>query len=156
MKVTIDQIKKLRIETRAGVMEVRQALTESNSDMEKAKEWLRQKGLDKAAKKSDRETGDGLVEAYVHTGGKVGALVKLTCETDFVARTEEFQKLAREIAMQVASMNPENVEELFKQTYIRDAKRTIEDLVKEAIAKLGENIKVDSFTRLAIEQTSTC
>lgn len=149
MKIDLKMIKQLREETKAGIVEVKKALTESDGDMKKAKEWLVKRGLDKAAKKADRETGDGWIGNYVH-GGKVAALVKLSCETDFVAKTDEFQALAREIAMQVASMNPENIEELLKMSYIRDSKKTIEDLVKEGIAKMGENIQVTEFSRMAI------
>ena len=149
MAVDVKQIKQLRSETKAGIVEVKKALTETNGDMAKAKEWLVKRGLDKAAKKADRETGDGWIGSYVH-GGKVAALVKLSCETDFVAKTDDFQDLAREIAMQVASMNPESVEELLKQNYIRDSKKTIEDLVKEGIAKMGENIVVSEMIRMAI------
>jgi elongation factor Ts len=149
MAVKLSQIKQLRKETKAGMMEVRKALEETNGDLEKAKEWLQKRGMDKAAKKADRETGDGWIGSYVHAG-KVAAMVKLACETDFVAKTEDFQALAREVAMQVASMNPESVEELLQQSYIRDSKKTIEDLIKEAIAKMGENIQVVEITRMAI------
>lgn len=144
-KVSMDQVKQLRQETQAGVMEAKKALEESESDMKKAKAWLVKRGLDKAAKKADRETSEGIVEAYIHTGGKVGALIKLTCETDFVARTEEFKTLARELAMQVASMHPKDVDELLSQDYIRDTSKTVADLVKETIAKVGENIQVAEF-----------
>lgn len=150
MAVSLDLIKKLRKETKAGVMEVRKALEEGKGDFDKAKKWLVKRGLDKAAKKADREIAEGTVASYVHNTGKVAAIVKLGCETDFVAKTEDFQELAKEIAMQVASMNPENVEELLKMSYIRDSKKTIDDLVKAAIAKLGENIQVVEFSRLAI------
>ncbi len=149
MKITADQIKKLRKETRAGMMEVRKALIETGGDMRKAKEWLVKNGLNKAAKKANRETGDGWIGSYVH-GGKVAALVKLSCETDFVAKTDEYQSLAKEIAMQVASMDPKNVQELLEQKYIRDGKKTIEDLVKEAVAKMGENIQITEIVRMAI------
>ena len=149
-KVTMEQIKKLRGETQAGVMEAKQALEESGGKMQQAKAWLVKRGLDKAAKKADRETSEGLVEAYVHTNGKVAALVKLTCETDFVARTEEFKTLARELTMQVASMDPKDVDELLNQGYIRDTGKKVEALIKETIAKVGENIKVTEIKRLAI------
>lgn len=149
-KVTMEQIKKLRAQTQAGVMEAKQALEESDGDIKKAKAWLVKRGLDKAAKKADRETGEGVVAAYIHTNGRVGALVKLTCETDFVARTQEFNTLARELAMQVASMDPINVDKLLTQDYIRDTRRKVGDLVKEAIAKLGENIRIMAFKRLSI------
>ena len=142
----INTIKKLREETQAGVSDVKRALEEAKDDPKKAKELLKEWGVAKAAKKGDRETNVGLVEAYIH-GGRVGALLSLGCETDFVARTPEFKALAHEIAMQVASMNPKTTEDLLKQPYIRDAKVTIENLIKETIAKVGENIKVVAFTR---------
>jgi elongation factor Ts len=146
----ITLLKKLRSETSASIADCRRALEETDNNYDKAVEWLKKRGLEKAEKKADRETHQGLVEAYIHNGGKVGALVVLQCETDFVARTEEFKNLAREIAMQVAAMNPENVEELLKQDYIRDASVTIEKLIKSVIGKLGENITLREFKRLAI------
>ena len=146
MAVSVDLIKKLREETSAGIADCREALEEASGDMDKAKTILKQKGLDKAGSKADREIGAGLVEAYVH-GGRVGSLVTLGCETDFVAKTEEFKHLAKELAMQVASMNPESPEELLKQAYIRDASMTIDDLIKHAVSKLGENIQVVAFSR---------
>jgi len=150
MKIKTELIKKLRKETKAGVMECRKALRESGGDIEKAKKWLLKKGLAKATKRADRATKVGLVEAYIHAGGNIGALVKLTCETDFVIRNKAFKKLAYEVAMQVAATNPKDVKSLLKEEYIRDASKTIDDLVKEAIAKLGENIKVEKILRLQI------
>lgn len=147
-KVTTEDIKKLRGETGAGIMDVRKALTESDGDFEKAREWIRQKGLSRAESKADRETGAGYVFSYVHFNGKVGTLVKLACETDFVAKTDDFQNLGKEIAMQVASAGAENVEELLKQDYLRDTKKTIEDLVKEVSGKTGENINVLDIAKL--------
>lgn len=149
MKVTAQQIKELREKTQAGFSDCKNALEEAKGDMKKAEEILRKKGFEKAAKKSDRETGQGLVESYVH-GGRIGVLVTLLCETDFVARTDEFKILAHEIALQVSSMNPKDTKELLKQDYIRDSSKTIEDLIKEAIAKLGENIKIGDFKRSEI------
>lgn len=154
--IPITLIKKLREQTSAGVADCREALEFSNGDIDKAKEYLRKKGLEKADKKSERETKAGLVFSYIHgaqdkdEGGRVGALVELGCETDFVAKTDDFQKLGHEIAMQVASMAPENVEKLLEQTYIRDSKQAIQDLVKEVIGKLGENIEIRNITRFAI------
>jgi len=150
MKITLDKIKQLRKETKAGVLEVRQALQASKGDHKKAKRWLLEKGLVKASKKTGRATGEGLIEAYVHTDGKTGAIVKLACETDFVAKTKEFRALAHEIAMQVTSMNPKDIDQLLFQEYIRDKSKKVEDLIKEAIAKLGENIKVAEFKALKI------
>ena len=147
-KVTTEDIKKLREETGAGIMDVRKALSESDGDFEKAREWIRQKGLSRAESKSDRETGAGYVFAYVHFNGKVGALVKLACETDFVARTDDFQNLGKELAMQVASMGATTPEELQAQDYLRDAKRTIAELVKETSGKTGENINILAIAKL--------
>lgn len=147
MKISIDDIKKLREETGAGIADCRVALEASGGSFEQAKQWLNKKGLDKASEKSGREVKAGLVEAYVHSGGKIGAMVSLGSETDFVARTEEFRHLAHEIAMQVASMDPKDKDELLKQPYIRDNSVTIGDLIKQSIAKLGENIQVLEFSR---------
>ena len=148
--VNINDLKKLRNETQAGIADCRKALEESKGDYNKAKEWLKKHGMEKAEKKQDRETSQGLVECYVHQNGKVGAMIEILCETDFVARTEEFKKLAHEVAMQVAAMNPKNVDELLKQDYIRDNSMTIEKLIKSVIGKLGENITVRKFVKLEI------
>lgn len=150
MTISLAQIKKLRQQTKAGVMDCRQALEETKGDFDKAKAWLVKNSLTTAAKKMKRETKAGLVEAYVHTDGQLGALVKLSCETDFVAQNKEFKNLAHELAMQVAAMNPKSVKELLNQEYIRDPQKKIEDLIKETIAKLKENIKVEDFARIGI------
>ena len=147
MNISATQIKELRELTQAGFADCKNSLEEAGGDMKKAQEILRKKGFEKAAKKGDRATGQGLVESYVHQNGKVGVLVSLLCETDFVARTDEFKFLAHEIAMQVAAMNPKDTAALLKQEYIRDGSRTINDLVTETIAKLGENIQLGSFSR---------
>ena len=149
MTVSLDLIKQLRDKTSAGVADVRQALEDSKGDLKRAEELLRKKGFEKAAKKGDRVTNAGLIESYVHQG-RVGALVEVRCETDFVARTDEFKTLTHEIAMQVASMNPKDNSALLKQEYIRDPSKTIADLIKEAIAKLGENITVGRFSRFEL------
>lgn len=146
----LEKIKQLREETGCGVMDAKKALEEAGGDMKKAKELVHARGLEKAAKKADRETKEGYVGAYVHTTGKVAAMVNLLCETDFVARNEEFQTLAKEIAMQVASMRPETVEELMEQEYIRDSKQTIESLVKSLSGKVGENITVGEMSLMKI------
>ena len=140
--VDIELLKKLRLETGISLADCRRALEETNGDYKKAQEWLKKQGLEKAEKKSDRETSQGLVESYIHQNGKVGALIQITCETDFVARTEDFKHLAHEVAMQVAAMKPKNIDTLLKQEYIRDGSQTIEQLIKSVIAKLGENIVV--------------
>lgn len=146
----IKLIKKLREETGASISDCSKALEESKGDYDKAIEWLKKRGIEKAEKKADRETNQGLVESYIHQNGKVGAMVEILCETDFVARTDDFKKLSHEIAMQVASMNPKNVDELLKQEYIRDTSVTISDLIKQHIGKLGENIVVKEIKRLEI------
>ena len=150
MSVDLNLLKKLRLETSAGIADCRKALEETGSDYKKAGEWLRKHGLEKASKKEGRETSQGLIESYIHQNGRVGALVEVLCETDFVARTDEFKKLVHEICMQAAAMNPKDVDALLKQAYIRDASKTIEDLVKEAIAKVGENIVVKRLQRFEI------
>ena len=150
MGITIDQIKELREATNAGVMECRQALEETHGDMKAAAEWLLKKGAMKAEKRAERVVNSGLVEAYVHTTGKVVGVVEVACETDFVARTDQFKNLCHELAMQVASMDPKSPEELLKQEYIRDAKKTIEQLVKETIGVLGENIVVRKVVRVGL------
>jgi elongation factor Ts len=150
MAIDLKLIKQLREETQASVADVKKALDEAGGDLKKAKEVLQKKGFEAASKKADRTTEQGVIEAYVHGGGKIGVLVELLCETDFVAKTDEFKQLGHEIAMQVAAMNPKDTEELLKQEYIRDSSKTIEDLRKGAIAKLGENITLKRFERFAI------
>jgi len=150
MKINIEEIKKLRITTGASIADCRIVLEESKGDVEKALDLLRIRGFEKAAKKSDRETSQGLVESYIHQNGRVGALVEVMCETDFVARTDVFKNLVHEICMQTVAMNPKDVKALLKQEYIRDNSKTIEDLIKEAIAKLGENIVVKDLKRFEI------
>lgn len=155
MKIPIEQIKKLREKTGAGISDCRQALESAKGDFEKALEILRQQGREIVAKKAGRVTSQGLIETYVHTDGRVASIVELQCETDFVARTADFKNLAHELALQVASMDPVDVDELLHQEYIRDAasgerSRTIEDLVAEVIAKTGENIKIKRFVRFEL------
>ena|SRR3990167_5106899 len=146
----IELVKKLREETQASVADCRDALEEAEGNYEKAVEWLRKKGIEKAEKKADRETSSGVVESYVHGDGKTGVLVTVLCETDFVARTEEFKNLAHEIALQISAMNPKDVKELLDQEYIRDPQITIGELIKQTIGKLGENIQIREFSRLEL------
>ena len=146
----INDIKKLREQTGAGVIDAKKALEEANGDYNKALEVLKEKGVQKAEKKSEREIKAGRVFSYIHANGVAGSLVKLGCETDFVAKNEEFEKLGKEIAMQVASMNPETVEELLAQDYIRDTSKTIKALITETIAKTGENITVEEVVSYKI------
>lgn len=148
--VDIELLKKLRNETSVSLAECRKALEEASNDYKKALEVLRKSGLEKAAKKSERVVLQGVVDSYIHQNGRIGALVEVACETDFVARTDEFKKLVHEICMQVAAMNPKDVPVLLKQEYIKDGSRTMETLVKETIAKLGENIVIKRLQRFEI------
>lgn len=151
--MNLELIKKLREQTGAGIADCKQALAESNGDMIKAKDWLKQKGLEKSASKTDREVKAGMVEVYSH-GGKLGVVVEVLCETDFVGKTEEFKNLAHELALQIASMDPSSSEELLSQQYIRDNTQTIDQLIKSVSAKLGENIKVGRFERVVLGETN--
>ena len=149
-KVNADQVKKLRGETGTGVMDARRALIEADGDFEEAKKILKAKGAEAVEKRVERTTSQGLIETYTHTGGKVGSMIHLACETDFVAKTDEFKKLALEIAMQVAAMNPENTDELLKQEYIRDSGKSVKELVAETVSKTGENIQIKKIARFAL------
>jgi len=148
--IDVTKVKSLREKTGAGVNECCKALDESNGDLAKAESWLKSRGIEKAAKKEGRETKQGIIESYIHNQGKIGVLVELNCETDFVARTDDFKTLAHELAMQISAMDPKNVEELLKQEYIRDPQLSVGDLVKQTIAKIGENIQVARFSRIAL------
>ena len=163
--VSVDAIRALREETGAGVMDCKRALEAADGDVGRAQDILRQEGIASAAKKSARATNDGVVESYIHSGGRIGVLVEVNCETDFVARTPEFRELAHNLAMQVAAMDPQHVDAedlpegaevnpqedcLMQQAFIRDPSKTIDDLLKETVGKLGENIRVRRFTRFAL------
>ena len=195
MVVDAKLVKTLREMTGAGVLECKKALEETNGNLEEAVELLRKRGIAKAAKKAGRETKEGIIHAYIHAGGRVGVLLELNCETDFVAKNELFKELANELALQIAAMRPQYVSRetvpkeviekegeiareaalaegkpehiaekiaegkvekflkeicLLEQPYIKDDKKTVEDLIKEYIAKLGENIQVRRFTRYEI------
>lgn len=150
MSVTVEQIKTLRAKTGLGIHDVKKALEEAGGDESKAITLLKDWGLSTVAKKADRATGQGLIETYVHGGGRIGAMVEINCETDFVARNEDFKKFVREIALQVASMKPENVETLLKQEYFRDPSLTIEQLLTDTIAKIGENMKINRIARFEL------
>jgi len=195
MAISAAQVKELREKTGAGMMDCKKALTEANGDMEKAIEILREKGLAAAEKKAGRVAAEGLVEAYIHAGGRIGVLVEVNCETDFVAKTEEFRSFVRDIAMQIAAMNPKYVKRdevpedvvnkereilrtqalnegkpehivekivegrlekyfkeicLLEQPFIKDGDKTVEQLVKEKIARIGENISVRRFVRFEL------
>ncbi len=144
------QIKQLRQKTGMSVMECKNALEQAEGDEKKAMEILSKKGAEKAIKKSAREAKQGLIESYIHSNAKIGVLLELNCETDFVARNEEFKTLAHDLAMHIAALEPKNKKELLEQPFIKDESKTIKDLISEAVAKLGENIQVGDFTRLEI------
>lgn len=150
MTFSIELLKKLREETQAGVADCRKALEDAGGDYDKARKLLIERGLEKAEKKEGKETHEGIVESYVHSNGKVGVLVEILCETDFVARNEAFKKLAHEVALQIAAMDPKDTKELLESAYIRDGKLTIAMLVKQTIAIVGENISIGNFSRLSL------
>ena len=172
MKITAANVKELREQCGAGIMDCRKALMESEGNIEKAVEILKQQGLLRAKKKAERTTNQGVVESYIHAGGRIGAMVNLNCETDFVARTNEFKELAHHLAMQVAAMNPlfisrEDIPEdncvdaegnnvapqvacLLLQSDIKCPDRNIQETIDETIAKVGENIQVSQFARFEV------
>ncbi|MFA6005010.1 MAG: elongation factor Ts [Patescibacteria group bacterium] len=146
----VELVKKLRADTGVSIALCNKALNESKDNMEKAKVLLAKWGTEIADKKSDRGTEQGIIASYIHHNRRFGATVTLLCETDFVAKNEGFIKLGNEIAMQIASMQPKTSEELLAQAYIRDSAKTVGQLIKEHITKLGENIKVGEFVRLSL------
>lgn len=199
MAITAEAVKALREKTGAGMMDCKKALQESNGDFDKAIEYLRKKGASIAQKRSDKLANQGVIEAYIHTGGRVGTLIELNCETDFVAKTDDFKRLAKDIAMQVAAMNPRFVSRedvdgsvlekeieiyktqaknegkpdtiaekiaqgrlekfyqefcLLEQSFIKDSTKTVQDLLNEATAKIGENIRVNRFQTFHLGENS--
>jgi len=165
--VSVDQVRDLRDRTGAGIMECKSALVEAGGDIERALAVLQTRGYALAEKRAHRETTQGVVECYIHAGGRLGALVELNCETDFVARTDDFKRLARDLAMQVVATNPLSVSEddlpsgaegdpaelcLVRQPFIKDESRTVDEVVKDVIAKTGENIRVRRFARFELGQ----
>ena len=182
MQITTQMVKDLREQTGAGIMDAKRALETADGDFTKATQILRQQGLDRAEKKSDRSTSQGLVWSYIHggqagqNGGRIGTLVEVNCETDFVARTEDFRTLVRDLAMHIAASNPryvspEDIPEdvlaqgeaefgdrdkfieqvaLLKQPFVKDPRRSIEELIKEQVGKLGENIVVRRYARFEL------
>lgn len=146
----IDRVKKLRNQTSLSVADIRRALEEAGGDEKRALEILSSRGHEIAGKKSSRRAFEGVVESYIHTNRKVGAIVVLHCETDFVAKSPDFLELAHSLAMQIASMNPKDADELMKQSFIKDESFTIRQLIEKYIAKLGENIKVGDFSRFTV------
>ena len=150
MAIAIEDIKHLREQTGGGIIECKKALEDCDGNIEKATELLKKQGVAKAEKKADRVTTAGLIETYVHAGGKVGAMVELLCETDFVARTDDYKNLSHELCLQIAAMDPGSVDNLLEQVYIRDGKTLIKDLIKGIIAKVGENIKIGRIYRVEL------
>jgi elongation factor Ts len=165
MKVSVEAVKELRNRTNVGIADCNKALLEAGGDIEKAVEFLKQRGAAIAERKKDADVGNGIIEAYIHHTRRVGALVELNCETDFVARTAEFRELAHDLAMQVAATAPQflSAEEmppgaeadvqtacLLSQPFIKDPTKTVQEIIAETIAKVGENIKVRRFARFEL------
>ena len=165
MKIHVVRVKELREQSGAGVMQCRNALIEAEGDIEKALQILKKQNLFQAEKKAKRTTSQGLIEAYVHAGGRIGAMIELNCESDFVARTNEFKELAHHLAMQVAAMKPRFISKeeagkgtkiepetdcLLLQPDIKDPDKTVKEVIAETIAKVGENIKVSRFARFEL------
>jgi elongation factor Ts len=169
LTISVESVKTLRQLTGAGVLECKRVLEEVGGDMERAEEILRERGLTLAIQKASRETREGLIDAYVHSGNRIGALVEVNCESDFVARTPEFRDLVHNLAMQVAAMSPRYVDTdeipddvsddedrpveevcLMEQPFIKDPSRTIREVVQETIARVGENVRVRQFSRFAL------
>ena len=148
--MSINTIKELRELTGLSFTEIRRALQESGNDKQKALQILRDRGASIADKKASRSTNEGVVESYVHGNKKIGVLLEILCETDFVARNPLFGELAHECAMHIAAMDPQNIQELLEQPFIKDQNKTLEQLVTEYIAKLGENIRISRFNRFQI------
>ena len=146
----INSVKKLREQTGLSVADIKNALTEANGNEAKALEILNSSGHKIAEKKISREAKEGVVESYIHNNKKIGAIVVLHCETDFVAKSPDFKDLAHDLAMQIASMDPKDIDELLKQPFIKEQETTIKGLIDGNIAKLGENIRVGDFVRFSV------
>lgn len=146
----INKVKKLRVELGLGIMEIKAALEASGGDETKAKEILKKQGFKKAEKRAEKETHQGLVSTYTHANGKIGVMVELLCETDFVAKNEEFVAVAHDLCLQVAATDPDKLEDLLEQEFIKDGSQKIKDLVTALVAKFGENIKIGRFGRFEI------
>jgi elongation factor Ts len=165
LEVTTEAIRQLRDKTGAGIMNCKRALENAEGDQDKAEDILREKGILTASKKAGRDTLQGLVEAYVHNGNRIGVLLELNCETDFVAHTPEFRDLAHNLSMQIAAMTPLYIDKadinpedpsnpekvcLLQQPYIKDPSQLVLDLVNDVVSRVGENIRVKRFTRFAL------
>lgn len=164
MNIPLDVIKELRESSGAGIMNCKKALLEAKGDIKKAHEILQQQSAVIIEQKANRAVSQGLIETYIHIGGRIGAMLEINCETDFVARTDEFKTLAHDLAMQITALAPKFISEkdidqeadnedsscLLSQPYIRDTNRTVQDIINETIAKVGENIKVRRFVRFEL------
>ena len=149
-KITIEKIKALRKKTEASIGFCREALEKSQGDMKKSLDYLRQKGAEISQKREGKESSEGIVESYIHTNKKIGVLVELLCETDFVAKNKEFKDLAHDLAMHIAAMDPKNIKEFLEQPFIKDESTIINEFINEKISKIGENIKINKFIRYEI------
>lgn len=149
MKIQIEKIKKLREETEISIAECKKALEEAEGDIEKAKKILKKRYGELAKKRREKETKEGIIEAYIHPTKKIGAMIQLHCESDFVAKSEDFKKLAHELCLQIAAIDPKEIP-LLEQNWIRDETKKIKDLIAEYIAKFGENIEIKKFVRFQI------
>jgi elongation factor Ts len=148
--MSINLIKKLREQTGLSIAECKKALEAAEGDLEKATEALREKSKEMADKKAAVETKEGIIHAYVHSNGKIGVMIELNCQTDFVARNHDFKNLANDLAMQIAALDPPDLETLLSQNFVKEPSKTIADIVSEAIARIGENIKIARFVRYQI------
>jgi elongation factor Ts len=149
-KIDLKQVKELRDLTGQGVLEVKEALEKADGDYEKAKKELLELSAKKASKKADRDASDGLVYSYIHTGGKVGSLVLVACETDFVAKTDDFKNLCHNLAMQVCTGEYETVDEVLADEFIKDPSKKVSELVTETVGKLGEKMELLEFVRFSV------
>jgi elongation factor Ts len=147
--ISIEKIKKLREEAEISISECKRVLEEARGDLEKAKEILKKRYGEMAKKRREKETKEGIIEAYIHPGRKIGVLLELRCESDFVAKNPEFQKLAHELCLQITAIDPKEIP-LLEQNWIRDESKKIKDLISEYIAKFDENIAVEKFARFQI------
>jgi elongation factor Ts len=147
--ISIDEIKRLRELTGVGITDAKQALQAANGDFDKALSEMREKGLTKAEKRGEREARSGLIGSYVHDG-RIGVLVEVNCETDFVAKTDEFKGLVKDLTLHIAASDPQDNDELLDQPFVKDPAKTVGEVVKEANAKLCENIVVRCFSRMAL------
>lgn len=148
--ISAEAVKKLREATGASMMDCKKALEEARGDEAKAREFLSKRGAEMAEKKAERQTKSGLINAYVHANQKIGVLLEMYCETDFVARNENFKNLAHEICLHIAAVTPQSNEELLAQPFIKDPAKTVQNVITDAVGKLGENIKLGKFSRFEI------